>query len=236
MNRYINAAIALSITLSLAAPQAHAQHKKFMIKKGGSGAASESSTTTSTTTTSATTSTTKSATAKPADTDALPPPPKPKEKKPIKSVLGPTAIITPSGLQYKDVKVGTGASPQKGQVIWVHYTGWTQPDGKKFDSSVDRGVPFNFIIGYQQAIQGWDEGVSTMKVGGKRIFIVPPDLGYGAKGTNTVPPDTTLKYEITLLSIGPKMPKIDIPKPDAQKTALPGDESAIVPKPKGKPQ
>lgn len=247
MNKYINLLLTLSIALSVTDGAAQAQHKKFMIRKGGGEQAEKepasTTTTTTTTKTPATTTTTKTPatttttkTATPATTsttsktegtgktDATAAAPTKSKGKLIttpKSVLGAGSITTPSGLQYKDVKVGTGASPAKGQVIWVHYTGWAQPEGRKFDSSVDRGMPLNFIIGYQQVMQGWDEGVASMKVGGKRILIVPPDLGYGAKGTNTIPPDTTLKYEISLLSIGPKMPKIEMPKPDAQKSEIP---------------
>ncbi|HKD17937.1 MAG TPA: FKBP-type peptidyl-prolyl cis-trans isomerase, partial [Thermoanaerobaculia bacterium] len=99
---------------------------------------------------------------------------------------------TPSGLQYEDVKVGDGASPQKGQTAVVHYTGWLWENGakgKKFDSSVDRGQPFSFPVGMGRVIKGWDEGVMTMKVGGKRILIIPPDLGYGSRGAGgAIPP------------------------------------------------
>src|SRR5262249_51654520 len=89
---------------------------------------------------------------------------------------------TPSGLQDEDVKVGDGASPKKGQTAVVHYTGWLWENGakgKKFDSSVDRGKPFSFPVGQGAVIKGWDEGVATMKVGGKRILLIPADLGYG---------------------------------------------------------
>jgi len=112
---------------------------------------------------------------------------------------------TPSGLQYEDVKVGTGASPQKGQTAVVHYTGWLWENGakgKKFDSSVDRGQPFSFPVGMGRVIKGWDEGVLTMKVGGKRILIIPPDLGYGSRGAGgAIPPNATLMFEVELLEI-----------------------------------
>jgi len=112
---------------------------------------------------------------------------------------------TPSGLQYEDVKVGTGASPQKGQTCVMHYTGWLWEDGakgKKFDSSVDRGKPFSFVIGQGQVIKGWDEGVATMKVGGKRTLLIPPDLGYGSRGAGgVIPPNATLIFEVELLEI-----------------------------------
>ncbi len=108
---------------------------------------------------------------------------------------------TPSGLQYQDVKVGTGASPSTGQTAVVHYTGWLL-DGKKFDSSKDRGDPFSFAVGRGQVIKGWDEGVATMKVGGTRILMIPPELGYGARGAGgVIPPNATLKFEVELLEV-----------------------------------
>src|SRR4029077_871943 len=96
-----------------------------------------------------------------------------------------TPMKTPSGLQIIDTVVGTGASPRTGQICVMHYTGWLYQNGtkgQKFDSSVDRGQPFEFPIGTQRVIAGWDEGVATMKVGGKRTLIIPPALGYGARG------------------------------------------------------
>ena len=108
---------------------------------------------------------------------------------------------TPSGLQYVDTKVGTGASPQKGQTAVVHYTGWLV-DGKKFDSSKDSGQPFQFSVGRGEVIKGWDEGVATMKVGGTRKLVIPPDLGYGARGAGgAIPPNATLTFEVELLEI-----------------------------------
>ena len=110
-------------------------------------------------------------------------------------------MTTPSGLKYEDLKVGTGASPKTGQRVTVHYTG-TLKDGKKFDSSVDRGEPFTFVIGVGQVIKGWDEGVSTMKVGGKRKLIIPSDLGYGARGAgNVIPPNAELHFDVELLDV-----------------------------------
>ena len=108
---------------------------------------------------------------------------------------------TPSGLQYEDLVVGNGASPQTGQTAVVHYTGWLD-DGKKFDSSVDRGRPFEFQVGTGQVIKGWDEGVATMKVGGKRKLLIPPDLGYGARGAGgVIPPNARLTFEVELLGV-----------------------------------
>jgi FKBP-type peptidyl-prolyl cis-trans isomerase len=114
----------------------------------------------------------------------------------------PTGTIkTPSGLQYTDEKVGSGASPRQGQTVSVHYTGWLT-DGKKFDSSLDRGQPFEFVLGQGQVIKGWDEGVASMKIGGKRKLIIPPDLGYGAKGAaGAIPPNATLVFEVQLLGV-----------------------------------
>jgi peptidylprolyl isomerase len=112
---------------------------------------------------------------------------------------------SPSGLQYEDVKVGTGAQPKTGQTCVMHYTGWLWENGAKgakFDSSVDRGQPFEFAIGQGMVIKGWDEGVATMKVGGKRNLLIPPALGYGARGAGKViPPNATLLFEVELLGI-----------------------------------
>jgi peptidylprolyl isomerase len=116
-----------------------------------------------------------------------------------------SAVTTSSGLKYIDVKPGTGASPKTGQTCVMHYTGWLYENGKKgakFDSSVDRGQPFEFKIGMGQVIRGWDEGVATMKVGGKRTLIIPPALGYGARGAGgVIPPNATLLFDVELLAI-----------------------------------
>ncbi len=108
--------------------------------------------------------------------------------------------VTESGLQYVDEVVGTGESPKKGQTVTVHYTG-TLTDGTKFDSSRDRGQPFEFKIGVGQVIKGWDEGVGTMKVGGRRQLTIPPDLGYGARGIGPIPPNSTLLFDVELLKV-----------------------------------
>lgn len=112
------------------------------------------------------------------------------------------ATTASSGLKYVDVKVGNGPSPKPGQQVTVHYTG-TLEDGSKFDSSRDKGTPFTFTIGQGQVIKGWDEGVMTMKVGGRRTLIVPPDLGYGAQGTpgGPIPPNATLNFDVELLGV-----------------------------------
>ena len=113
--------------------------------------------------------------------------------------------MTSSGLQYEDTTAGTGESPVKGQTCVMHYTGWLWVDGAKgakFDSSVDRGRPFSFPLGLGRVIRGWDEGVATMKVGGKRTLIIPADLGYGARGAGgVIPPGATLLFEVELLEI-----------------------------------
>jgi len=110
-------------------------------------------------------------------------------------------VTTSSGLQYIDLKVGTGATAQAGQTVSVHYTGWLE-NGKKFDSSVDRGQPFSFPLGAGRVIKGWDEGVKGMKVGGKRKLIIPSNLGYGARGAGgVIPPNATLIFEVDLLGV-----------------------------------
>jgi len=114
-------------------------------------------------------------------------------------------MTTPSGLQIIDSKVGTGASPKTGQTCVMHYTGWLYENGakgKKFASSVDRGQPFEFPIGTHRVIPGWDEGVATMKVGGKRTLIIPPQLGYGERGAGgVIPPNATLLFDVELLDV-----------------------------------
>lgn len=112
---------------------------------------------------------------------------------------------TASGLQYRDITEGDGPSPARGQNGSVHYTGWLWENGqqgKKFDSSVDRGQPFEFPVGAGYVIKGWDEGVASMKVGGKRLLLIPADLAYGAGGTGgVIPPNATLLFEVELLGV-----------------------------------
>jgi peptidylprolyl isomerase len=121
------------------------------------------------------------------------------------SAQSASEVTTPSGLRIIDVKPGSGPVPQTGQTVTVNYTGWLFVDGKKgkkFDSSLDRGEPFSFTLGEGQVIKGWDEGVATMHVGGKRTLIIPPDLGYGANGAGSdIPPGATLMFDIDLLGV-----------------------------------
>lgn len=117
----------------------------------------------------------------------------------------PQFITTNSGLRYSDVTVGHGAEASSGQQVQVHYTGWLFENGQqgaKFDSSKDRGQPFVFGLGRGQVIKGWDEGVAGMRVGGKRVLVIPPELGYGARGAGgVIPPHATLKFEVELLGV-----------------------------------
>jgi FKBP-type peptidyl-prolyl cis-trans isomerase FkpA len=117
-------------------------------------------------------------------------------------------MTTASGLKIIDSKVGTGATPKHGQICVMHYTGWLYDEtaqdhhGKKFDSSVDRNEPFEFPVGQGQVIAGWDEGVASMKVGGKRTLIIPAKLGYGARGAaGVIPPNATLVFDVELLGV-----------------------------------
>ncbi|HEX4042548.1 MAG TPA: FKBP-type peptidyl-prolyl cis-trans isomerase [Xanthobacteraceae bacterium] len=113
--------------------------------------------------------------------------------------------MTSDGLGIIDTKVGTGTTPKPGQTVVVHYTGWLYDNGKrgkKFDSSVDRGQPFEFPLGKGQVIAGWDEGVASMKVGGERTLIIPPSLGYGSSGAGgVIPPNATLLFDVKLLAV-----------------------------------
>lgn len=112
---------------------------------------------------------------------------------------------TASGLQFEDLCTGAGEPARKGQTVRVHYTGWLHQDGGKgqrFDSSHDRGVPFEFPLGAGMVIRGWDEGVQGMKVGGTRVLTIPPELGYGARGAGgVIPPNATLVFEVELLGV-----------------------------------
>jgi peptidylprolyl isomerase len=121
------------------------------------------------------------------------------------SVEAAGVVTTLTGLQIIDNRIGVGSSPKTGHKCAIHYTGWLYVNGakdRKFDSSLDRGKPFEFVIGKGQVIKGWDEGIATMKVGGNRTLIVPPDLGYGATGlAGTVPPNAWLAFDIDLLGV-----------------------------------
>ena len=115
-----------------------------------------------------------------------------------------TYVTMASGVSYHDELVGTGAEPKSGQTVQVHYTGWLYDGqkGAKFDSSRDRGAPFSFVLGVGQVIPGWDSGVATMHVGGKRTLIVPPEQGYGARGAGgVIPPNATLMFDVELLGV-----------------------------------
>lgn len=110
-------------------------------------------------------------------------------------------ITTTSGLTYSDLETGSGTEAAHGHGVQVHYTGWLE-NGTKFDSSHDHGAPFTFELGGQQVISGWDEGVAGMKVGGKRRLVIPPQLGYGARGAGgVIPPNATLIFEVELLAV-----------------------------------
>lgn len=127
-------------------------------------------------------------------------PKKPNTSAPTK-VTG-EGVKTPSGLTYWDIRVGTGEVAKEGSRVRVHYTGWLT-NGKKFDSSVDAGQPFDFRIGNGEVIKGWEEGVAGMRVGGKRQLRIPPDLAYGAEGTpgGPIPPNATLIFDVQLLGV-----------------------------------
>ncbi|MEN8174958.1 MAG: FKBP-type peptidyl-prolyl cis-trans isomerase [Pseudomonadota bacterium] len=113
-----------------------------------------------------------------------------------------TTVITDSGLKIEELQAGEGDEAKAGSRVTVHYTGWLT-DGTKFDSSVDRGQPFDFPLGAGRVIRGWDEGVAGMQVGGKRKLTIPPQLGYGAAGAGgVIPPDATLVFEVELLGVG----------------------------------
>ncbi len=121
----------------------------------------------------------------------------------IPQVAGDT-VTTASGLKYIVITEGTGAAPQAGNLVGAHYTGWLM-DGTKFDSSRDRGTPLQFPIGQGRVIRGWDEGLMAMKVGGRRLLIIPPELAYGERGTpgGPIPPNATLVFDVELMSVTP---------------------------------
>ena len=106
-----------------------------------------------------------------------------------------------TGLGIIDIEAGSGETPEMGKLVVVHYTGWLSEDGTKFDSSLDSGTPFEFVLGLGEVIAGWDEGLATMNVGGKRRLIIPPELAYGEEGRPSIPPDSELTFDIELLEI-----------------------------------
>ncbi len=124
---------------------------------------------------------------------------------PITAASAQPVTTTASGLKIIDLRIGTGAVPKAGQTCVMHYTGWLYENGKKgkkFDSSVDRGAPFEFPLGAHRVIAGWDEGVATMRVGGRRTLIIPPELAYGARGAGgIIPPNATLIFDVELLEV-----------------------------------
>ena len=141
------------------------------------------------------------------DTGTMSPTPKPKTEKTVKAKKAPAKkasgklVTTATGLKYQILKEGNGPVAKDGQTVSVHYTGWLV-NGKKFDSSVDRGQPFSFTLGAHQVIRGWDEGVSGMRVGEKRKLTIPSELGYGSAGAGgVIPPDATLIFDVELLGI-----------------------------------
>jgi len=118
------------------------------------------------------------------------------------SPLGPNSLRTDSGMQYKDIKVGEGKTPTKGRTVRIHFTSWLYPGGQKVDSTIDRKTPYQFVVGYGMHNQGLDEALLTMKEGGKRLLLIPPELAFGKKGAgNKIPPNATLKYEVELLHV-----------------------------------
>ena len=116
--------------------------------------------------------------------------------------VSPSVHAANKNIQVKVIKLGVGAEAVTNSRVTVHYTGWLKKNGKKFDSSVDRGNPFSFTLGAQEVIKGWDLGIAGMRVGGKRMLIIPPHLGYGSRGAGqTIPPKATLKFEVELLAV-----------------------------------
>ena len=120
--------------------------------------------------------------------------------------IGPPPVageptFSETGLGIIDIEAGSGETPETGKLVVVNYTGWLSEDGTKFDSSLDRGTPFEFVLGLGQVITGWDEGLATMNVGGKRRLIIPSELAYGEEGSSSIPPDSELTFDIELLEI-----------------------------------
>lgn len=114
---------------------------------------------------------------------------------------GMKSVVLPSGLEYIDIRKGTGAEAKSYKKVVVHYTGWLAENGKKFDSSVDRHEPFEFVLGAGQVIRGWDEGIEGMKVGGRRQLRIPAKLGYGDRGAGAIPPGADLVFDCALIDV-----------------------------------
>ncbi len=136
-----------------------------------------------------------------------------------KTELGTNTATLPSGVKTKDIKVGTGPSFKYGDVVWIDYIGWVMPDSKEFDNTFKRGRPYNMVYGGAQVCKGLDEGIKDMKQGGKRLVMIPPELGFAKSASSLVPPNSTLKYEVTLVHVGWKLPKKpEAPEKDASTT------------------
>ncbi|MDZ4835860.1 MAG: FKBP-type peptidyl-prolyl cis-trans isomerase [Candidatus Melainabacteria bacterium] len=137
------------------------------------------------------------------------------------SALGENTKTAPSGVQFKDIKVGTGTEAKFGNIVWIDYKGWVMPDLREFDNTIIKGRPFNMVLGGTQICRGLDEGVIGMKEGGKRLMLIPPELGFpkGAATSRIIPPGSTIKYEVTVVHVGPKLPKKPVaPAKDAAAT------------------
>jgi len=142
--------------------------------------------------------------------------------------LGAGAVTTASGLKYEDTAVGEGAEVARCDFVSVHYTGWLA-DGTQFDSSVERGTPFQFAVGADEVIKGWDEGVTGMKAGGKRTLVIPPELAYGANGSGPIPPNSTLKFDVELLDTQPRPALPEAPETvDTYETTESGLQYAVL--------
>lgn len=136
------------------------------------------------------------------------------------SALGENTKTLPSGVQIKDIKVGTGLETKVGNIVWIDYIGWVMPDLKEFDNTIIRQRPLNLLVGGSQICPGLDQGVVGMKVGGKRLILIPPELAFpkGSSTSRIIPPNSTVKYEVTVVHNGVKMPKKPVVPPKAPGT------------------